>query len=533
MDMGGKILSTIRKVPLQEAEAGRDGRNQTADMPRDVAWRPDGKGLSFLWREPRPEKEKDNGQEEANREEEREERKDRLMLLEAPFDLEQAQTLIVSMKRFSQVSYEREGRYVFAQISGRGEDCKTGTDIAAFDLRESPPRKIILLADIETEDLVKLPGSIMTLYTSNGIEYTLTSSGAEHVYLEGNGYKENYKPQPYIDRVSILDGKKERIFEGSADMYEQPLVPLDGDLNTLIISRESATVFPDSYLWKKGGTLTKLTDNRNPYPEFANCKREHFEFTRRDGLKIQGHISLPTDYEQGTRVPGVFWTYPREYTSSKDYQQSTIRSQNRNRFPRFSSRNASDIWLSQGYALIEPDIPIIGRGDTTNNHYIAHLVDSMYAAIRKVDEMGYVDVDRLGHGGHSYGAFATANILAHSPFFKAGIAGDGAYNRTLTPMTFQRERRFIWDAQDIYIEMSPFFEADHIDTPLLMYHGAQDNNTGTFLIQSERFIQALTGLGKNAVLYIYPFESHGPRCIETYMDMWTRWLEFFGTYLKK
>ena len=107
----------------------------------------------------------------------------------------------------------------------------------------------------------------------------------------------------------------------------------------------------------------------------------------------------------------------------------------------------------------------------------------------------------------------------------AGIAGDGAYNRTLTPMSVQRERRFIWEAHDVYIEMSPFFQADHIDTPLLMYHGAQDNNTGTFLTQSERLIQALTGLGKTAVLYVYPFESHGPRCLETYLDLWARWLE--------
>jgi dipeptidyl aminopeptidase/acylaminoacyl peptidase len=532
MDLEGKTLSTIRKVPLQEAEARRDGRDPTADLPRDVAWRPDGKGLSFLWREQRPKKDKDQDQEEADREEERSERKDRLMLLAPPFDMEQAQTLITSMKRFSQVSYEREGRYVFARLSGRGEDCETGTDIAAFDLKESPPRKIILLGDIETEDPVKLPGDIMTQTTSNGVTYALTSSDGEYVYLEGDGYKEDHRPQPFIDRISILSGEKERVFEGSEDMYENPLVPVDNDLNALIISRESAIVFPDSFLWEKGGSLTKLTDNRNPFPEFDGCKREYFEFTRRDGLKIQGHISLPVDYQTGARVPGVFWTYPREYTSFKDYQRSTIRSQNRNRFPRFSTRNASDIWLSQGYAVVVPDIPIIGKGDTYNDNYIAHLVDSMYAAIRKVDEMGYVDVDRLGHGGHSYGAFATANILAHSPFFKAGIAGDGAYNRTLTPMTFQRERRFIWEAQDIYIEMSPFFQADHIDSPLLMYHGAQDNNTGTFLIQSERMIQALTGLGKNAVLYIYPFESHGPQCKETYMDMWTRWLEFFDTYVK-
>jgi len=156
----------------------------------------------------------------------------------------------------------------------------------------------------------------------------------------------------------------------------------------------------------------------------------------------------------------------------------------------------------------------------------------MYAAIRKVDELGFVDIDRIGHGGHSYGAFTTANALAHTPFFKAGIAGDGAYNRTLTPMTFQGERRDIWDAPETYLELSPFFYADQINTPLLMYHGAQDNNSGTFLIQSERMIQALTGLGKTAALYVYPFESHGPRAKENYLDLWARWLEWFDRHVK-
>jgi dipeptidyl aminopeptidase/acylaminoacyl peptidase len=156
----------------------------------------------------------------------------------------------------------------------------------------------------------------------------------------------------------------------------------------------------------------------------------------------------------------------------------------------------------------------------------------MYAAIRKVDELGLVDINRIGHGGHSYGAFTTANLLAHTPFFKAGIAGDGAYNRTLTPLTFQGERRNFWDAQQTYIELSPFFYADQITAPLLMYHGAQDNNSGTFIIQSERMMQALTGLGKKAVLYIYPFESHAPRARENFLDLWSRWLDWFDTHVK-
>ncbi len=178
------------------------------------------------------------------------------------------------------------------------------------------------------------------------------------------------------------------------------------------------------------------------------------------------------------------------------------------------------------------DIPILGKDGKFNDNFRPHLVDTIYSAIRKLDEMGYIDVNRLGHGGHSYGAFTTGNLLAHTPFFKAGIAGDGAYNRTLTPMTFQGERRSFWDAPTTYMEMSSFFYVDQIKAPLLMYHGEKDNNSGTFIIQSERMMQALTGLGKTAALYIYPFESHAPRARENFLDLWARWLEWFDKYVK-
>jgi dipeptidyl aminopeptidase/acylaminoacyl peptidase len=533
MDRSGKVLSSIRKIPLQEAAVRRGREDPLDDLPRDVAWRPDGKGLSFLWRVPKSEADKKRvGNEEENEKDELE-RKDRLMHLSPPFDLNRVQVLVTSQKEFKEVSFALDGRYAFAKISGRSEDYKKGTDIVAFDLSQTPPRKLFLLKDIEEDDPLEMPGDILKTMSGNGMVSALTSSDGGSVYLQGEGYREDFKHRPFIDRIAIEKGTKERIFESAEDLYERPLVPLDEDLTAMIISRESRTVFPDSWLWRKDGTLTRLTANRNPFPEFTDCKREDFVFERRDGLEIRGRLSLPVGYGTGDKAPAVFWTYPREYETFRDYRRASLRSHNLNAYLHLNTRNASDIWLSQGYAVVVPDIPIIGKDEAYNNNYIAHLVDSMYAAIRKVDELGYVDIDRLGHGGHSYGAFATANILAHTPFFKAGIAGDGAYNRTLTPMTFQNEERFIWEAQDIYLEMSPFFQADHIDTPLLMYHGAADDNTGTFLIQSERLIQALTGLGKNAVLYIYPFESHGPRCKETYMDMWARWLSFFNKYVKK
>jgi len=521
MNREGEVISTIRDTPLNEAMS----RNSSPlrFLPRDVRWRPDGKGLFFLQLE-----KKDKQKDEEEESEDDEKSMDQLIFLPPPFDMENPQILVKSENRLNDVSFSANGEYAFATRSEKGKK-----EIIAFDLTKKEPKTITIKKDIDTEDVLNLPGDIMTRSTGNGIVYTLTSSDGNSIYLKGEGYKENFKPQPFIKKVQIKTGKEELVFESSPDMYEDPLVAVDKDMNKIIISQESKDTFPQSYLRESDGSITQLTDNQYPYPEFKDCKRTHFEFTRRDALKCTGQISLPPDYKQGERVPAVFWTYPREYHSFEEYKKSAIRGNNKNAFPHLSTRNASDIWLAQGYAVVVPDIPIIGKGDTYNNHYIAHLVDSMYAAIRKVDNMGYVDVDRLCHGGHSYGAFATGNILAHSPFFKAGIAGDGAYNRTLTPMTFQRENRFIWDAQDIYIEMSPFFEADHINTPMLMYHGAVDNNTGTFLIQSERLIQALTGLGKEAVLYIYPYESHGPRCIETYMDLWARWVEWFDKYVKE
>lgn len=524
IDLAGKTLATVRKVPLQEAMSRDRDQNVLADLPREVAWIPDGSGLGFLWREEKPESDDEDS-------EETQERKDRIMALAAPFDISQARVLAASDKRCSDLSFSRDGRYALVKESGKGKGFKSTLDITAYDLSSAEPVKHFLVKDIDPDDLLKLPGDVLTAQSSNGLTYARISGDGAAAFLQGSGYTDSFKPRPFIDRVEIAGGTSTRIFEGSADFYEQPLIPLDDDLQEIIVSRESLTVFPNSFLWDRSGTFTPLTRNTDPFPEVASSERIDFTFERRDGLVCQGRIALPPGYRKGTRVPAVFWTYPREYASPKAYKRAAIRSRNRNAFPHLNYRNASEIWLTQGYAVVVPDIPIIGKA--FNDNYVAHLVDSMHAAIRQLDRMELIDVDRLGHGGHSYGAFATANILSHSPFFQAGIAGDGAYNRTLTPMSFQSERRFIWEIQDVYLEMSPFFVADHMDTPLLMYHGGVDNNTGTFLIQSERYIQALTGLGKTAVLYIYPYESHGPRCKETYMDMWARWLSWFDTHVKK
>jgi dipeptidyl aminopeptidase/acylaminoacyl peptidase len=516
MDKQGTVLATLDERPLQE---GRNSPNSNRGAePRAFAWRPDDTGLSFLVRE-------GEDDEEASNEGEDSARLDRVMLLTAPFDMDQAQVVAETEDRINSVTYTVDGNGVFGSIS---KDEKTG--LAYWDLG-GPPRFLRMLVDFhETDDPIEQPGGLWAARTGNGLSFALLSSDRSATYVKGDGFREDFRPRPFVDRVNLADGSSKRVFESSADSFEQPLVGLDRDLNRMIVSRESATEFPDSYLWEKDGSTANLTNNVDPFPAVTSARRIDFDFVRRDGVEVQGRVSLPIGYVEGQKVPAIFWTYPREYEEAEGYEFATIRARNRKAFTHMSWLRWSNIWLTQGYALVYPDIPIIG--ENYNDSYIAHLVDAMYGAIRAVDGLGVIDIDRIGHGGHSYGAFATANILAHSPYFKAGIAGDGAYNRSLTPAGFQAERRSIWEAPSTYIEMSPFFKADQMNTPLLMYHGGDDNNTGTFPVQSERMIQALTTLGKPAVLYVYPYESHTPRAIENKLDMWARFISWFDEHVK-
>ncbi len=521
IDRQSSVVATLHERPLREARS-RPGDGTEDDDPRAFAWRPGGAAISYLQlvaQDGDAPRDGDTAQDgDAPR-------PDRVMLLEPPFDMEQARLVVEIEGRLEEVTYTRDGTGLFADIS---RDDQSG--LAYWTLDGGAAEQNMLVDFHDTDDPTALPGNLLTSRTGNGIEFALTSEDARSAYLLGDGLKPDFRPQPFIDRMRLADGSLTRLFEGSRDSFDRPLIPLDGDLSRMIVSRESVTDFPDSYLWSAGGSLEQLTQNADPFPAVTTARRIDFDFERQDGLTVQGRVSLPVGYQDGDKVPAIFWTYPREFEESEGYESDAIRRRNRNAFTHMSWLRWSDIWLTQGYALVYPDIPIIG--ENYNDTYISSLVDAMYGAIRAVDGLDVIDIDRIGHGGHSYGAFATANVLANSPFFKAGIAGDGAYNRTLTPDGFQAERRSIWEAPQTYIEMSPFFKADQINTPLLMYHGGDDNNTGTFPIQSERMIQALTALGKEAVLYVYPYESHTPRAIENKLDMWARFIGWFDQYVK-
>ena len=270
-------------------------------------------------------------------------------------------------------------------------------------------------------------------------------------------------------------------------------------------------------------------------PWFHDLKIERFRVTRVDGFKFW--VKVTTSPKATGKQPAMFWIYPREYADQAAYDSGAAKgglgggAGGAGRFTTPGPRSMAILTLA-GYAVVEPDVPIVGPAGRMNDNYVPDLRNSLWAAIDELDRRGIIDRDRLACGGHSYGAFSTANALAHTPFFKAGIAGDGCYNRTLTSMSFQTERRQLWDARETYLEMSPLLWANRVNGALLMYHGMEDANVGTNPINSEALFAALDGLGKDASLYMYPYEGHGPIARETNLDMWARWVAWLDMYVK-
>ncbi|HEY0972093.1 MAG TPA: prolyl oligopeptidase family serine peptidase, partial [Gemmatimonadales bacterium] len=378
------------------------------------------------------------------------------------------------------------------------------------------------------------PGTLTTRRGSAGVNVVVLSTDGGHVFLEGTRYGRDVMteaPRPFVDRVAIRTGEKTRIFESAADVFEQVTAPLDDDFTQALVTRESPTMVPDSYVRDMAtGTLRKLTSNRDVTPGITAAQRRQVQITRADGYKFWVEVTLPADWKPGTRLPAMFWFYPREYSDQWEYDRSR-RTLNRNRFPATSPRSM-DFLTQVGYAVVEPDSPIFGPSGRMNDNYEADLRNNLAATIDELERQGYIDRQRLGVGGHSYGAFSTVNAMVHTPFFKAGIAGDGNYNRTLTPNGFQSERRLLWDARDTYIAMSPFFHAQNLTGALLMYHGIEDQNVGTAPENSPRLFHALQGLGKTTSLYMYPYEDHGPAARETLLDLWSRWVPWLDMYVK-
>jgi dipeptidyl aminopeptidase/acylaminoacyl peptidase len=349
------------------------------------------------------------------------------------------------------------------------------------------------------------------------------------IYLSGQGASPQ-GDRPFLDRYDLSTGKAERLFQCDEKSYETLVALLDDDAGRIVTRRESRTDPPNVYVRDRAkGTQAALTAYQDPAPQLAGVTRQLITYERADGVKLSATLMLPPGYKAGDRPPMVFWAYPREFTDAGTAGQV---SGSPSRF--ITITGASHLLLlTQGYAILDdPAMPIVGPGETANDTYVEQLVASAKAAVDKVVAMGVADPDRIGIGGHSYGAFMTANLLAHSDLFRAGIARSGAYNRTLTPFGFQAETRTFWEVPQLYATMSPFWHANKVNEPILLTHGAADNNSGTFPIQSERLYMALKGHGATVRYVVLPHEAHGYAARESVLHTVAEMLNWMDTYVK-
>jgi dipeptidyl aminopeptidase/acylaminoacyl peptidase len=448
--------------------------------------------------------------------------RDRYLTLGSPFQATPGEVLKLKERAAGLTHFSTPGLALASESIWR-KRWRT-TYLVDLDHPAVAPKKIF---DLSTRDRYNDPGSPVTTTLRTGERVILQDK--DWIYLEGSGAS----PQgdyPFLDRMNIRSLKKERLFQCQDPAYET-FVDFDGASRSRIItSYETSTQPPNYYLYDmKTKSRQALTEFKDPAPQLADVRKERIKYKRDDGVELSGTLYLPAGYQPGRRLPTVVWAYPLEYsdTSTAGQVRGSV-----NRFTFY--RGASHLFfITQGYAILDgAEMPVVGDPKTVNDTYVQQVVANARAAVRKLDEMGVADPKRIGVGGHSYGAFMTANLLAHCDFFAAGIARSGAYNRTLTPFGFQSERRTLWEAVETYVKMSPFMHADKINEPILLVHGEADNNSGTFPIQSERLFAALKGFGATARLVMLPNESHGYSARESVLHVLAEMVEWFDKYVK-
>lgn len=384
-----------------------------------------------------------------------------------------------------------------------------------------------VISDRSYQDVYSDPGNFVTHDNEYGRSVLTLVNG--NAYLMGDGFSD--KGQfPFIDKMNLKTQETERIYESEyTDKLESLQKALDIEAGKILVRIEAPTEYPNYYIRDlNDNSLDQITRFENPFKSIQDVHKEVITYKREDGLELSGTLYLPVGYDMNKKEkkPMLLWAYPREYKDKSSAAQTTT-NPNEFTYPYYGSMV---YWVTRGYVVLDDAaFPIVGEGDEEpNDTFRSQLVANAKAAIDAVDDLGYIDRDRVAVGGHSYGAFMTANLLSHSNLFAAGIARSGAYNRTLTPFGFQSEERNYWEAPEIYYEMSPFMHADKMKTPLLLIHGVADNNSGTYPLQSERYFNALKGLGATARLVMLPKESHGYAAKESILHMlWEQdqWLE--------
>ncbi|RDI97785.1 S9 family peptidase [Dyella solisilvae] len=458
--------------------------------------------------------------------------RDKVMLWNAPFS-GKPKEIARTAQRFSGMRWLAEGDepFVYEFDANRQWIHVSRIDVA----HPSKPARTIW--DYSSNEVYKHPGSLLTQTLPNGA--TVVRQEGDSVYLVGPGGTPK-GDRPFLDRYSLGSGRTERLFRSSADSYERPLAVLTGG-ERFITVHQSPVEPPNLFLYTLGqpvdgapageaafaSSAAPITNIPDPTPQVRGIGKRLVTYKRTDGVELSFTLYTPPGYKEGTRVPAILYAYPQDFADPSQAGQISGSQQ------KFDVLRSYRLLLLAGYAIIDnASFPIVGDPRTAYDTYTDQLVMDAQAAVDKAVELGVVDRDRIGVTGHSHGALMTANLLAHTNLFRAGVATSGAYNKTLTPFGFQNERRSLWQAPTVYAQVSTFFHADQIKAPLLIMHGMDDANPGTEPIQSQKLFQAIRGLGGVTRLVMLPHEPHWYTAMESNEQEVYEMLTWFDRYVK-
>ena len=459
--------------------------------------------------------------------------RDRLMRLDAPFTAEPKEVFLAEHRiQPWRTAWGAEGGTL---MLAQRERIKRWRYVWLLDVDEGTSRPWF---DLDEADRYGDPGNPVLRTLPNG-RWVLHQK-RDAVYFRGSGATEQ-GDRPFLDLRHMDTGETERLFRCNPDRYEY-FTAFAGDEDRFVFRSESAVDVPNYYMATIGkkieaaeGEATRVLTHRpitlfeDPTPQLRKIKKRLVRYQRADGVPLSFQLHLPPGYEEGTALPTVVYAYPLEYSSAATAGQVRGSTQ---RFMRIYG--ASHLYfLLQGYAVLDRTaMPMLGDPETTYDTFVPQLVADADAAVAKAVEMGVADPKRIGIIGHSHGGLMVANLLAHSDLFQAGIARSGSYNKTTQPFGFQSERRSLFEARDVYIQVSPTFFADQINEPVLVIHGNDDSNPGTLTFQSEVFFEAVRGSGGTARLVLLPFEDHGYRARESVEHVLWEQLRWFDEYVK-
>jgi len=505
----GVLVKVVNDVPLIEDIP--QGFMSVQKGRRNMQWRSD-KPATLIWAEAL-----DEGDAAIEVE-----YRDELYELEAPFD-GTPRFMFKTINRFNSIDWATSDLAIVNDYWWNTRNTKS----YLFNPSDNK-QELRIIFDRNYQDRYSDPGFFVT--KKNEYDKLVLDIQDDFVFLRGDGHSEQGQ-FPFVDKMNLKTLEKERIYQSSyTNKLETISFPVNLAKGEFIVRIESPTDYPNYYIRNiyEKESLRQVTAFENPFKSIQEVHKEVIKYKREDGLELSGTLYLPVGYDinKKEKMPMIMWAYPREFKDNDSAGQVTS---NPNEFI-YPFYGSMIYWVTRGYVILDgASFPIVGEGtEEPNDTFRSQLVSNAKAAIDAVDALGYIDRNRVAVGGHSYGAFMTANLLSHSNLFAAGIARSGAYNRTLTPFGFQSEERNYWEAPEVYNNMSPFSHADKMKTPLLLIHGAADNNSGTYPLQSERYFNALKGLGATARLVMLPKESHGYSAKESILHLlWEQdvWLE--------